>query len=34
MVKKTIHFALKSQEHNPKIKEGELIGIAIQTWRN
>ncbi|MCE8159213.1 MAG: hypothetical protein I3270_02240 [Candidatus Moeniiplasma glomeromycotorum] len=34
MVKKTIRFALKSQEHNPKIKEGKLIGIAIQTWRN
>ena len=31
---KNICFALKSQEHNPKIKEGNLVGIAIQTWHN
>lgn len=31
---KDIKFSLKDQEHNPKIKEGELVGIAIQTWNN
>lgn len=34
MTKKDICFALKNQEYNPKIKEGELVGIAIQTWRD
>ena len=33
-MKKNICFGLKNQEYNPKIKEGELVGIAIQTWHD
>ena len=36
MVKKikNICFLPKGKEHNPNIKEGNLVGIAIQTWRD
>lgn len=39
MTKKIISFRLKDQEQNPKIKEGELVGIPIQSchdliWSN
>jgi hypothetical protein len=31
---KNIGFLPKNQKDCPKIKEGELTGIAIQTWHN
>src|SRR4051812_33710678 len=34
MTKKIFYFKLKSQTHYPKIQEGQLIGIAIQSFNN
>jgi len=34
MTKQLFSFRLKDQEQNPKIKEGELIGISIQSCRD
>jgi hypothetical protein len=34
MTKQLFSFRLKDQEQNPKIKEGELIGIPIQSCRD
>ncbi|MEG7978624.1 MAG: hypothetical protein NY202_01585 [Mollicutes bacterium UO1] len=34
MTKNFFSFRLKDQEQNPKIKEGELIGIPIQSCRD